>query len=88
MRLTGLYELRFMAGEHVLMPAGEALLSAAKPLVVDEVTAFVIGCLEDGPYEHDELLQKLLAEFDAPKDEAESGLAVIEDSLLAGKIAQ
>ncbi len=81
MKLKEGFVLKSMAGEHVLMPTGENIARFNGTVLLNELSAFVIQKLSDGPLSKEDLADLILAEYEADREVVLSDLAELEQQL-------
>lgn len=69
MKVRDQFVLRSIAGEHLLIPVGEAAISVKGLIALSESGALLYGKLRDGCTEED-LLAALRGEYDVSQEEA------------------
>lgn len=79
MKLRGQFTLREVAGEVLVVPMGETALSLNGMIILNGVSKVIWEALETGATQ-EELLQRILDEFDVPQKTAEEDLvSFLED---------
>jgi len=73
MKIKGEYLLREVVGETILIPVGKTALEYNGMIIINETGAFIWKALMDGMNEQ-ELLNKMVEEFDVKLDEASADL--------------
>lgn len=73
MRIKKGFVLRNVVGEHIVMPTDENVAKFEGAVVLNEVSAFLFEALKDS-ISRDDLLEKLLGEYDVDRPTAESDL--------------
>lgn len=73
MKIKEGYLLREVAGNNIVVPVGEGTLNFNGVININEVGAFLWKALENDITE-DELLEKLLSEYDVDKDTAKKDI--------------
>ena len=68
MKLKDGFELKSMAGEYVLMPTGENIAKFNGSVLLNELSAFVIQKLTEGPLSKEDLADLILAEYEADRE--------------------
>lgn len=68
MKLKEGFVLKSMAGEHVLMPTGENIASFNGTVLLNELSAFIIQKMENGPVTREDLADLVVAEYDVSKE--------------------
>ena len=66
------------AGEHITVPAGGVSFSGM--IRSNKTAGFIVECLTEDVTE-DDIIQKLLAKYDAPKEQIAKDVAVVLDKL-------
>ena len=88
MRARNGFILRHVAGEWILMPAGDRIRTFHGTLVMNELSAFVWGKLQGGAARA-ELLASVLEEYEIDEDTAARDLdKLLEDLAAAGVIEE
>lgn len=80
MKLRGQFTLREVAGEVLVVPMGETALSLNGMIILNGVSKVIWEALETGATQ-EELLQRILDEFDVPQKTAEEDLASFLEDL-------
>lgn len=83
MKLNEGFVLKRMAGESVLMPTGTNIAKFNGTVLLNEVSAFVVGTLAAGPCSLEDLADLLLKEYDVDRETALQDLKE-----LTGKLAE
>lgn len=71
MKIREGFVLRNIADEYIVMPVGERMHDFSNVLVLNESGAFIWKCLQNGIYEQQDLVCRMLEEFDVSKHDAE-----------------
>ena len=64
------FEIAMIGDEHIAIPIGAAATTFKGVVVLSEAAAFLLGALSE-PLERDDLVQKLLGEYDVDRATAE-----------------
>ena len=80
MKIRGQFTLREVAGEVLVVPMGETALSLNGMIILNGVSKVIWEALEPGATQ-EELLQRILDEFDVPQKTAEEDLASFLEDL-------
>ncbi len=70
MKIKEGFILRQVAGQHIVMPLGQKSLDFNCAITLNESGAFLWSVLENGVKDKEELLKKLLEEYDVDKETA------------------
>ncbi len=73
MKIKEGYLLRQVAGSNIVVPVGEGSIDFSGVITLNEVGAFIWQILEKGA-DKQEILDKMLAEYDVPKETAEKDI--------------
>lgn len=69
MKISSNYQMRQIAGEHIIVPTGEAAVEFNGLITVNEIGAFLWKILQ-GEATEEELLKAVLEEYDIDKNTA------------------
>lgn len=69
MKVSDQFILREIAGDHILIPAGDAAFSVKGLIILSESGAFLYGLLKTG-CSRDDLISALTGEYEVEKEEA------------------
>ena len=81
MKLNDGFVLKSMAGEYELMPTGENIARFNGSVLLNEVSAFILRQLEAGPVSKEDLIDLVLAEYDADRETVTKDLEELVQSL-------
>lgn len=73
MKIKDGYLLRQVAGSNIVVPVGEGSIDFSGVITLNEVGAFIWQILEKGA-DKQEILDKMLAEYDVSKETAEKDI--------------
>ncbi len=82
MKIKNGFVLKSIAGENIVMPAGNNISSFDGAIVLNEVAAFVWSKLEES-ISRNELLEHILSEFDVDKETASRDLDTLLEKLIS-----
>lgn len=80
MKVSTSFAVREIAGDYILVPLGEMALKFSGMITTNEVGAFIWECLQED-VSKEELLEKVLEEFEIDRETAEQDVGQFLENL-------
>ena len=89
MRLNREFSVCEVAGQSFLAPTGSKVMDVNKMMDLNDSSLFIINLLKDNDMTHEEILDKMLEEYEVDRETADADLKeFIEKAVKAGVILQ
>ena len=89
MKLNSEFSICEVAGKSFLVPTGSKVMDVNKMMDLNDSSLFIINLLRDNDMTHEELLDKMLNEYEVDRETADADLKeFIEKAVKAGVILQ
>ena len=81
MKLNDGFVLKNMAGESVIIPTGANIVKFSGTVILNEVSAFIVQQIQDGNTGREELLGRILCEYEVDRETAAADLDELLEKL-------